>query len=99
MVLVVRNAILRSEFLKALVMCKVSFPALCTLPTLLNTQINGRREKEEQEYYHKRKEAYKIIGNKKNTYMKSVIELIEEDKKHNNTRKIYQTVNQFKKGY
>jgi hypothetical protein len=29
--------------------------------------INGRREKEEQEYYHKRKGAYKIIGNKKNT--------------------------------
>jgi len=24
---------------------------------------------------------------------------MEEDQKHNNTRKIYQTVNQFKKGY
>jgi hypothetical protein len=27
--------------------------------------IKGRREKEEQEYHHKRKEANKIIGNKK----------------------------------
>jgi len=26
--------------------------------------INGRREKEGQEYYHKRKKAHKIIGNK-----------------------------------
>ena len=60
--------------------------------------INGRREKEEQEYYHKRKEDHKIIRNKKKTYMKHVIESIEEDQKHN-TRKIYQTVNQFKKGY
>jgi len=31
--------------------------------------------------------------------MKNVIESIEEDQKHNNTRKMYQTVNQFKKGY
>ena len=31
--------------------------------------------------------------------MKNVIESIEEDQKHNNTRKIYQTLNQFKKGY
>ena len=31
--------------------------------------IKGRREKEEQEYYHKRKEAHKIIRNKKKTYM------------------------------
>jgi hypothetical protein len=29
--------------------------------------IKGRREKEEQEYHHKRKEAHKIIRNKKNT--------------------------------
>jgi hypothetical protein len=29
--------------------------------------IKGGREKEEQEYYHKRKEAHKIIRNKKNT--------------------------------
>jgi hypothetical protein len=61
--------------------------------------INGRREKQEQEYYHKRKEAYKIIRNKKKTYMKNVIESIEEDQNHNNTRKMYQTVNRFKKGY
>jgi hypothetical protein len=31
--------------------------------------------------------------------MKNVIESIEEDQMHNNTRKMYQTVNQFKKGY
>jgi len=31
--------------------------------------------------------------------MKNIIESIEEDQKHNNTRKMYQTVNQFKKGY
>jgi len=31
--------------------------------------------------------------------MKNVIESVEEDQKHNNTRKMYQTVNQFKKGY
>ena len=31
--------------------------------------------------------------------MKNVIESREEDQKHNNTRKLYQTVNQFKKGY
>ena len=41
--------------------------------------INRRREKEKQEYYHKRKEAHKIIMNKKKTYMKNVIESIEED--------------------
>ena len=40
--------------------------------------INGRREKEEQEYYHERKEAHKIIRKKKMTYMKNVIESIEE---------------------
>jgi hypothetical protein len=59
--------------------------------------IKGRREKEEQEYHHKRKESHKIIRNKKKTYMKNVIESIE-DQKHNNKRKMYQTVNQFKKG-
>jgi len=48
--------------------------------------IKGRREKEEQEYHLKRKEAHKIITNKKKTYMKNVIESIE-DQKHNNTRK------------
>jgi len=31
--------------------------------------------------------------------MKNVIESIEEDQKQNNTRKMYQTINQFKKGY
>jgi hypothetical protein len=39
------------------------------------------------------------IWKKKKTYMKNVIESIEEDQKHNDTRKMYQTVNQFKKGY
>jgi len=61
--------------------------------------IKGRREKEEQENHHKRKEAHKIIRNTKKTYMKNVIELIEEDQKYSNTRKMYQTVNQFQKGY
>jgi hypothetical protein len=41
--------------------------------------INRRRAKEKQEYHHKRKEAHKIIRNKKMTYMKNVIESIEED--------------------
>jgi hypothetical protein len=31
--------------------------------------------------------------------MKTVTESIEEDQKQNNTRKMYQTINQFKKGY
>jgi len=31
--------------------------------------------------------------------MKNVTESIKEDQKHNNTRKMYQTVNQFMKGY
>jgi len=61
--------------------------------------IKGRREKEEQEYHHKRKEAQKIIRNKKKTYMKNVTESTEEDQKHNNTRKMYQKVQQFKKEY
>ena len=60
--------------------------------------IKGRREKEEQEYHHKRKEAHKIIRNKKKTYMKNVI-LSIGDQKHNNKSEMYQTVNQFKKGY
>jgi len=46
----------------------------------------------------KKKKAHKIIRNKK-TYMKNVTESTEEDQKHNNTRKMYQTVNQLKKGY
>jgi len=61
--------------------------------------MKGRREKEEQEYHHKRKEAHKIIRNKKKTYMKNVIESVEEGQKHNNTRKMSQRVNQFEKGY
>jgi hypothetical protein len=61
--------------------------------------MKGRKEKEEQEHYYKRKAAHKIIRNKKKTYMKNVIESIEEDQKHNNTRKMYQKVNQFKKRY
>jgi len=61
--------------------------------------IKGRWEKEEQQYPHKREEAHKIIRNKKKTYMKNVTESIEEDQRHNNTRKMYETVNQFKKGY
>jgi len=44
-----------------------------------NWLIKGRREKEEQEYHHKRKEAHKIIRNKKKTHMKNVIISIEED--------------------
>jgi hypothetical protein len=31
--------------------------------------------------------------------MKKAIESIEGDQKHNNTKKMYQTVNQCKKGY
>jgi hypothetical protein len=38
--------------------------------------IKGRREKDEQEYHHKRKEAHKIIRNNKNIYMKNVTESI-----------------------
>ena len=48
----------------------------------------GRRENEEQEYQHKRKEAHKVIRNKKKVYMKTVIESIEEDQKQNNTNNV-----------
>ena len=61
--------------------------------------IKGRWENEEQEYHHKRKEALKIIRNKKRLYIKNVTESIKEDQKYNNIRKTYQTINQFKKGY
>jgi len=61
--------------------------------------IKGRMEEEEQEYHHKSKGAHKIVRNKKKTHTKSVMESIEEDEKHSNTRKMYQTVNQFKEGY
>ena len=53
--------------------------------------IKARREKEEQEFHHKRKEAHKIIRNTKKAHMKDVIESIQEAQKHNNTRKMYQT--------
>jgi len=61
--------------------------------------IKGRRENEEQEYHHKRKEAHKLIRYKKKLYIKNVTESIAEDQKHNNAKKVYQTINQFKKGY
>ena len=61
--------------------------------------IKERRENEEQEYHHKRKEAHKIIRNKKKLYIKNVIESIGEDQKHSNTRKTYETINQLSKGY
>jgi len=56
-------------------------------------------KKEEQEYHHKRKEAHKIIRNKKKTRMKNVTQSIEEYQKRNNTGKMYQRVNQFQKCY
>jgi hypothetical protein len=59
----------------------------------------GRRANEEQKYHNKRKETHKIIKNRKKEYTKNVTELIEEAQTHNNTRKMYQTINQFKKGY
>ena len=45
--------------------------------------IKGKGENEEQEYQHKRKEAHKIIRNKKKLYIKNVIESTEEDHKEN----------------
>jgi len=56
-------------------------------------------KKEEQDYYHKRKEAHKIIRNKKKTHMNNITQSIEEYQKHNNTGKMYQRVNKFKKCY
>ena len=61
--------------------------------------MKGRRENEEQQYVQKRKEAHKIIRNKKKLHIKNVIEPIEEDQKYNNTKKMYQAINQLKKGY
>ena len=49
--------------------------------------MEGRRENEEQEYVHKRRDAHKLIRNKKKFYIKNVIQSIEEDQKDNNTRK------------
>jgi hypothetical protein len=51
--------------------------------------IKGRRENEVREYHHNRKEAHKIIRNMKKTYIKNITELIEEDQKRNNARKMY----------
>ena len=45
------------------------------------------------------KKAHKIIRNKKKLYIKNVEDSIEEGQKYSNTRKMYQTINQFKKGY
>jgi hypothetical protein len=42
-------------------------------------KVVDKREKKEQEYNHKRKEAHKIIRNKRKTYMKNVTQSIEED--------------------
>ena len=50
-------------------------------------------------YHQIRKKAHKIIRKKKKLYIKNVMESIEEDQKHNTTKKMYQTINQFKKGY
>jgi len=43
--------------------------------------IKGRRQIEEQEYHHKRKDAHKIISNKIKLYIKNVIETIEDQSK------------------
>jgi hypothetical protein len=59
-----------------------------------NWLIKGRREKEEQ-YHNKRKEAHKMIKTKKTICNK----INRITSKHKNTRKMYQTINQFKKGY
>jgi hypothetical protein len=48
-----------------------------------------RKKGERRAQYHHKRKVHKIIRNKKKTYMKHAIELIEEDKTHNNTRKIY----------
>jgi len=59
--------------------------------------IKGRKENEEQEYHHKRKEAHKLIRNKKKLYIKNVIESAKENQKHNNIKKMYHTINQLRK--
>ena len=59
----------------------------------------GRGNNEEQEYIHKRKEAHKIIMNKKKLHIRNVVESVEEDQKCNKTRKMYQTIHKFKKEY
>jgi hypothetical protein len=45
-----------------------------------------------------RRKAHKIFRNKKSVCVKNVVESIKEDQKHNSTKKMYQTINQFKKG-
>jgi len=49
--------------------------------------IKARRENDELEYRHK------IIRNKEMLHIKNVIESTEEDRNHNKTRKMYQTIN------
>jgi hypothetical protein len=46
-------------------------------------KVANKRKKEnaEQEYHHKRKEAHKLITNKKKLYIKNVIESIKENQK------------------
>jgi len=61
--------------------------------------VKGRRENEEKKYHNKRKEAHKIIRNMKMLHIKNITEPTDEDQKYNNTTKMYQTINQFKKGY
>jgi len=61
--------------------------------------VNERRSENEEEYHHNRKEAHKIIRNRKKLCITNVKESIEEDQKYNNIRKMYQTINEFKKGY
>ena len=58
-----------------------------------------RRENEKQEYVHEQKEAHKTIKNNYKLYIKNVTESIEEVQKYSNTWKMYQTINQFGKGY
>jgi hypothetical protein len=41
-----------------------------------------------REYHRKRKEAHKIIRNKKKTYIKNVIELVEKDQSITTQRKL-----------
>ena len=40
-----------------------------------------------------------MIRKKKKLYIKNVTELTEQDQMYNNIRKMYQTINQFMKGY
>jgi len=61
--------------------------------------VIDKRETGRQEYHYKRKEAHKIIRNKKKIYMKNATESTEGDQKHINIMKMNQRVNQFKKGH